>query len=214
MGIRVDRKNYVMSVEFALQREFDYRHKLQNQALKPSQFAQVSGSAATEIPRTMPPQPPLNPLHPNHGPIRGLQNPRSLHARPSPYPYPPPSTTPTQTPSAGPSCSAAQRRKAPVPLPDGVFTCKVCQIDCKTGFNLLNHYQGQKHKAKLRGTKGKEVASVAVSPAPKVSDSDRRPYCDVCGIWCADEYTFRLHFNCTNHILKQYDNLIKTRVYS
>ncbi|KMT15271.1 hypothetical protein BVRB_3g063800 [Beta vulgaris subsp. vulgaris] len=205
MAIRADRRNYVMSVELAMQREMEFRQKLINQSsLQP----QVERPTSSQVPGTII-QPASNVyLRPSHGPICGPTNTVSVPiARPPglpPYPYPSPYSRPS--PNAGPSRSADQRRNGRAPLPDGIFTCKVCQIDCKTGFNLLGHYQGQKHKARLQGGKGKEVAS-----GKQPRENEKRPYCDLCGIWCTDEYTYRMHFNCTNHILKQYDCLMKKK---
>lgn len=210
MAIRADRQNYVMSVELAMQREMNYRQKLEKKGSQQSRVAEVPKPASSQEPRQTPRPTSNSFLRPTHGPICGPEDSNSVPLT-RPPPYPAPHSRPS--PSSAPSHLANQRQNGPVPLPEGIFTCKVCQLDCKTGFNLLSHYQGHKHKAKLREVKGKEVAG---GPMPNVAPraNERRPYCDVCGIWCIDEYTYRLHFSCTNHILRQYDWLMKKRMYS
>ncbi|KAL2935277.1 Translation initiation factor IF-2 [Bienertia sinuspersici] len=198
MAIRADRRNYVMSVEFAMQREMEYRENLEKQGPLKCRVVEEPRPTSSQDSRITP-RPMINPY---------LQNPGSApSARPPPYPNQPQQLRPSPS-SAGPSRSSDHQRKKG--LPPGIFTCKVCQIDCTTGFNLLTHYQGQKHRARLRGVKGKEVDNVGATPKL----NERRPYCDLCGIWCADEHTYRLHFSCPNHILRQYDCMMKRRAYS
>ncbi|KNA19116.1 hypothetical protein SOVF_064280 [Spinacia oleracea] len=198
MAIRADRRRHFMSVEFAMQREMEYRQKLDN---KGSGQTQVPRPTSSQDPRATP-RTNLN-LHSANRPVHIPENPGSVPlTRPPLYPCPAPYSRPS--PSSGPSRST--------PLPVGIFTCKICQLDCKTGFNLLSHYQGQKHRAKVGGVrpaKGKEVSN---SGGTMQRENEKRPYCDVCGIWCTDEYNYRLHFSCTNHILKQYDWLMKKRM--
>ncbi|KAK9748099.1 hypothetical protein RND81_02G036000 [Saponaria officinalis] len=190
MGI--DRRNYVMSAEFAMSREMAYRNKLQV-------LTQHSGSCnitdtnrdlllsqvPTPTPGSMPP------------PIPRAQTSSSQIWTPNLSTDQISASTSMWRPINVPD----QKKKAPMnhnqPAQLGSFYCLVCQIDCTTSYNLMMHYQGQRHKAKLQG----DPRGKTVSGGNSLSTAKDRLYCKLCGIWCKDEFTFRFHLQCKNHIL-------------
>ncbi|KAH9623341.1 hypothetical protein KSS87_000313 [Heliosperma pusillum] len=207
----VDRKNYVMSAEVAMAREMAFKNKLQKLSMESSSSS--SDPFHSQVPTQISCQRPGMP----HGSI------------PPPFPRPHTGLTRTWTPSPSnsqmsmsmstpiwrPVNPSDQKRKAPINSDHlahlGTFYCLVCQIDCTTSYNLMMHYKGQRHMAKLLGQPvGKKGPGGST-----LSTAKDRLYCKFCGIWCKDEYIFRIHLQCKNHVLTLQEhekNLKKPRI--
>ncbi|XP_074277581.1 uncharacterized protein LOC141601215 [Silene latifolia] len=195
----VDRKNYVMSAEIAMAREMAFKNKLQKLSMESSCsstdpfHSQVPAQISSQ--RSGMPQGSVPPPFPR--PHTGLTRTWT--------PILSTSQTSMSTPIWRPINPTDQKRKAPI-NPDhlahlGTFYCLVCKIDCTTSYNLMMHYQGQRHMAKLLGQPmGKKIPSGSGSGSALSTAKDRL-YCKFCGIWCKDEFVFRLHLQCKNHLL-------------
>ncbi|KAL9239497.1 hypothetical protein vseg_013811 [Gypsophila vaccaria] len=200
----VDRKNYVMSADVAMSREMAFKNRLQI-LRQDCGSSNSSSSSITDSTRDL------------------LISQVPSGSMPPPFPRAQTSVTQIWTPNLSASQISAststwrptnisdQKRKAPTnhgqPAQLGSFFCLLCQIDCTTSYNLMMHYQGQRHKAKLQG----DPRGKAISGGNSLSTAKDRLYCKLCGIWCKDEFTFRFHLQCKNHILtlQQHEKNVK-----
>ncbi|KAK9748100.1 hypothetical protein RND81_02G036100 [Saponaria officinalis] len=206
--METNRRKYVMSVELAMQREMEYRKKLETSKAEHCGSIAVQSSTTTGTPITTPASGPnLNPcrptqvLIPNPVPVP-YTGPNHAQARPHfpnlQHPRPRP-----MRPSSRPSYSSQQKRKIPIhQQPKRVhvsspedFYCNLCQVDCNSEINLRMHLKGHKHKTMLRNAQAKKVTG-----GP--SEANNKFHCDLCGIWCLDIHAFNLHLHGKNHFLK------------
>ncbi|XP_021734092.1 zinc finger RNA-binding protein 2-like [Chenopodium quinoa] len=222
-----DRKNYVMSVDFAMKREMAYREKLRaegrlnstnmfsrNDPLPPKVLAPTSGHTPRAILQPTPNVSPGLTVAPTNNPTpRPYFGPRPVQTlQPRPYLQhhgpitgsrpllrPPPFQGPRLKPGAIHYHGHLKRKK---PIHQQVeaekYYCELCDVDCTSEFNLRMHFKGHKHKAKQRDANSKKVS------AGVVSQQGVKPhkYCELCAIWCTDENSFRLHLDGKSHFLK------------
>ncbi|XP_024028171.1 zinc finger protein 346 [Morus notabilis] len=104
--------------------------------------------------------------------------------------------------------------------------CKLCNVVCSSGFNHVQHVNGQKHRAKLQelrehpssstilsGTKRKEPGSISQTlplipipfhgnPGVEGTSADHRLHCELCNVMCSSGFNFEQHMNGQKHQAK------------
>ncbi|PIA62939.1 hypothetical protein AQUCO_00200748v1 [Aquilegia coerulea] len=96
------------------------------------------------------------------------------------------------TSSANQSCSPPKLRQShsqnALQVQPVIF-CKECNVMCSGALNLMQHYQGKKHKARVEELKMNNGVKMGIEPV----------MCEVCNIQCMSEYNYREHLTGKKH---------------
>ncbi|OMO68673.1 Zinc finger, U1-type [Corchorus capsularis] len=195
-----------ISVELALQREMEYRRKINGKRLQ--LLPLDSGDEILPI-QVKFPSPNLN-ISPRPCGREKLPPPSNPGCLPniSSAP-PPPSSALSRNPFSRPNISSGPRileRKqqlgssSNIPPPQqpqalknlnhpSNYFCEDCQVPCSGFLNYQQHINSKMHKAKLQASKlGRKDGGGASD-----SMANEKPYCKLCNVWCSDLNLLRQH---------------------
>ncbi|OMP04774.1 Zinc finger, U1-type [Corchorus olitorius] len=192
-----------ISVELALQREMEYRRKINGKTLQLLPFD--SGDEILPVQVKFPsPNPPEQNLNITPRPCGREQLP------PPSNPGCLPSSAPSRNPFSRPNISSGPRifeRKqqlgssSNIPPPQQLqafknlnhpsnYFCKDCQVPCSGYLNYKQHINGKMHKAKLQALKLDRKDGGGASNSTVANE---KPYCKLCNVWCSDLNLLRQH---------------------
>ncbi|XVF09005.1 hypothetical protein REPUB_Repub07fG0053200 [Reevesia pubescens] len=202
-----EKKANTMSMELAIQRELEYKRKIEELQLQPYVDSGYE---------TMPVQvqlPSGNPSRPNLNSSPRLSGREQLP--PVSIPECLPSPRPSQNPSSRPNICSGSRisernqlssssRSLPqqlLPFKGGNlnhqsfnFFCEVCQVPCSGSLNYKLHINGKKHKVKLQ-----ELKFDRENSDDTCAMANQKSWCKLCKIWCMDDNMLKQHLAGKKH---------------
>ncbi|KAK4568131.1 hypothetical protein RGQ29_003771 [Quercus rubra] len=214
-----ERRENIMPVEVAIQRELAYRRKVAmlqftlDEDLKDLMPLQVLSSHSSPIHSLRPLEWPSASVSPSPVPSTNHSVPSSLSSpNHSPIPLEGPSSSPSPSSSPVPSTnlSGIKRKEltnclqylqpeqpglshGTVMLKDQIdnLFCKICQVQCSGAFNLEQHFKGRKHKAK--------VEELELNRKYGGEKANQLQCCELCKVTCMNETLLKLHLQGKKH---------------
>ncbi|KAI3844817.1 hypothetical protein MKX03_004538 [Papaver bracteatum] len=209
----------VMSVEIALQREAEYKKRIQN-LQKPSDYDSKKILVPDQgVPPKVAPEESQQKFSSRYeacsqGMLIDLEHGSPITIREvTPLQFQEPST-----PIQGSSPLAGMKRKTPEkiicssPQPEQQsyvtqtvnIWCEVCQVPCTSVFNFKQHCEGRKHKSKVEVEELMQKNKLEVEELKHLTicedKKDSGPvWCDICSVPCSDGSAYRQHCDGKKH---------------